>query len=102
MARAAHRAREAAAGGTARIGTTGRGIGPAYEDKFGRRAVRVCDLADTAYLTERVHALLAYHNVLLRGLGAAEVKSMSYSFRWRGVPTSGEHNHEREVVTYCL
>src|SRR6056297_652977 len=40
------RAREAAAGRGGRIGTTGRGIGPAYEDKVGRRAVRVCDLAD--------------------------------------------------------
>ncbi|MCH8997936.1 MAG: adenylosuccinate synthase [Proteobacteria bacterium] len=70
---AVDRAREAAAGGTARIGTTGRGIGPAYEDKVGRRAVRVCDLADEAYLSERLDALLAYHNVLLRGLGAEEV-----------------------------
>ncbi len=67
------RAREAAATGKARIGTTGRGIGPAYEDKVGRRAVRVCDLADPAYLAERLDALLAYHNVLLRGLGAEEV-----------------------------
>ena len=70
---AVDRAREAAAGGKARIGTTGRGIGPAYEDKYGRRAVRVCDLADEAYLAERVDALLAHHNVLLRGLGAEEV-----------------------------
>ena len=70
---AVDRAREAAAGGTARIGTTGRGIGPAYEDKVGRRAVRLCDLADEAYLTERLDALLAHHNLLLRGLGAEEV-----------------------------
>ncbi len=66
------RAREAAAGGTARIGTTGRGIGPAYEDKVGRRAVRLCDLADEAHLVERLDALLAHHNLLLRGLGAEE------------------------------
>ena len=70
---AVDRAREAAAGGTARIGTTGRGIGPAYEDKVGRRAVRLCDLADEAYLSERLDALLAHHNLLLRGLGAEEV-----------------------------
>ncbi len=66
------RAREAGAGGTARIGTTGRGIGPAYEDKVGRRAVRLCDLADEAHLVERLDALLAHHNLLLRGLGAEE------------------------------
>jgi adenylosuccinate synthase len=70
---AVDRAREAAAGGTARIGTTGRGIGPAYEDKVGRRAVRLCDLTDEAYLSERLDALLAHHNLLLRGLGAEEV-----------------------------
>ena len=69
---AVDRAREAAAGGTARIGTTGRGIGPAYEDKVGRRAVRLCDLADEAHLVERLDALLAHHNLLLRGLGAEE------------------------------
>ncbi len=69
---AVDRARETA-GGTNRLGTTGRGIGPAYEDKVGRRAVRVCDLADEDILTARVHALLGHHNVLLRGLGAPEV-----------------------------
>ena len=79
------RAREAAAGGNARIGTTGRGIGPAYEDKVGRRAVRVCDLADEAYLTERLDALLAYHNVLLRGLGAEEVSRDEVLARLREV-----------------
>jgi len=62
------RAREAARGAD-RIGTTGRGIGPAYEDKVGRRAVRVCDLADPALLARRVDALLVHHNALLRGLG---------------------------------
>ncbi len=66
------RAREAA-GGASRLGTTGRGIGPAYEDKVGRRAVRLCDLADAAYLASRVDALLTHHNMLLRGLGAPEV-----------------------------
>jgi len=66
-------AREAAAGRGGRIGTTGRGIGPAYEDKVGRRAVRVCDLADESLLRERVDALLQHHNALLRGLGEEPV-----------------------------
>ena len=54
------------------IGTTGRGIGPAYEDKVGRRAVRMCDLADPAALEDRVDELLLHHNALLRGLDAPE------------------------------
>jgi len=59
--------------GDKKIGTTGRGIGPAYEDKVGRRAVRVCDLADPRTLEDRVDDLLLHHNALLRGLGAQEV-----------------------------
>ena len=62
-------ARETARG-QAKLGTTGRGIGPAYEDKVGRRAIRLCDLADAAFLEERLEALLAHHNALLGGLGA--------------------------------
>jgi adenylosuccinate synthase len=58
--------------GERKIGTTGRGIGPAYEDKVGRRAVRVCDLADPAALEDRVDDLLLTHNALLRGLDAPE------------------------------
>ncbi|MEQ8640191.1 MAG: adenylosuccinate synthase [Alphaproteobacteria bacterium] len=54
------------------IGTTGRGIGPAYEDKVGRRAIRVCDLADDDVLARRVSALLDHHNAFLRGVGAPE------------------------------
>ena len=68
---ALERAREERRGDKA-IGTTGRGIGPAYEDKVGRRAVRVCDLADPAALEDRVDELLLHHNALLRGLGAPE------------------------------
>jgi adenylosuccinate synthase len=67
------RAREEARGAN-KIGTTGRGIGPAYEDKVGRRAIRVCDLADPASLPEKLDQLLLHHNALLRGLGAAEVQ----------------------------
>ncbi len=68
------RAREEARG-VNRIGTTGRGIGPAYEDKVGRRAIRVCDLADPEALAEKLDLLLLHHNALLRGLGAAEVEA---------------------------
>ncbi len=66
------RAREAARG-AGKLGTTGRGIGPAYEDKVGRRAVRVCDLGDADLLAARVDALLLHGNALLRGLGQPEV-----------------------------
>jgi adenylosuccinate synthase len=62
------RAREGSVG-VAKIGTTGRGIGPAYEDKVGRRAIRVADLADAATLELRVDRLLAHHDALRRGLG---------------------------------
>ncbi len=65
------RAREEASG-SAKIGTTGRGIGPAYEDKVARRAIRVCDLADPAVLEQKIERLLAHHNALLRGLGLPE------------------------------
>jgi len=57
----------------AKIGTTGRGIGPAYEDKVGRRAIRVADLADPATLETRVDRLLVHHDALRRGLGLPEV-----------------------------
>ena len=69
-------AREAAReqGGAEKIGTTGRGIGPAYEDKVARRAIRLCDLADEATIAFKVERLLAHHNALLRGLGLPEVK----------------------------
>jgi adenylosuccinate synthase len=70
------RAREDARG-SGRLGTTGRGIGPAYEDKVARRAIRVCDLAEPDQLPERVDQLLLHHNALLRGLGAAEIDAAS-------------------------
>ncbi|MCZ4350951.1 adenylosuccinate synthase [Roseovarius aestuarii] len=63
------RAREEAASKGTKIGTTGRGIGPAYEDKVGRRAVRVADLADVATLEARVDRALQHHDPLRRGLG---------------------------------
>ena len=66
------RAREVARG-NAKIGTTGRGIGPAYEDKVGRRAIRVCDLTDREILEEKLKHLLFHHNAILRGLDEAEI-----------------------------
>ena len=66
------RAREAQVG-VAKIGTTGRGIGPAYEDKVGRRAIRVADLGDEATLVARVDRLIGHHDALRRGLGVAPV-----------------------------
>jgi adenylosuccinate synthase len=56
-----------------KIGTTKRGIGPAYEDKVGRRAIRVVDLADEEILRAKIERLLAHHNALRRGLGIDEV-----------------------------
>ncbi|MGR3824825.1 MAG: adenylosuccinate synthase [Salipiger marinus] len=67
------RAREEAASKGAKIGTTGRGIGPAYEDKVGRRSVRVADLADDATLVARVDRALLHHDALRRGLGLEPV-----------------------------
>ena len=63
------RAREAARGDR-RIGTTGRGIGPAYEDKVARRAVRACDLSEPETLADKLDEVLLHHNTLLSGLGA--------------------------------
>jgi adenylosuccinate synthase len=56
-----------------RIGTTKRGIGPAYEDKVGRRAIRFMDLADLPALASKIERLLAHHNALRRGLGLKEL-----------------------------
>ena len=64
------RAREVARGDR-KIGTTGRGIGPAYEDKVARRAIRVCDLAEPETLSAKLDELLLHYNVLLQGLGVA-------------------------------
>ncbi|MDP7342966.1 MAG: adenylosuccinate synthetase, partial [Alphaproteobacteria bacterium] len=64
-------AREAARGGQT-IGTTGRGIGPAYEDKVGRRAIRMCDLSSLAALDARLDELLLHHNALRRGFGIGD------------------------------
>ena len=70
------KAREAARGED-KIGTTGRGIGPAYEDKVGRRAIRLCDLAEPETLSAKLDELLLHHNALLRGLGAPEFEKQA-------------------------
>ncbi len=54
--------------GPNKIGTTGRGIGPAYEDKVGRRAIRFGDLKNQKFLEEKVRNILDYHNIILSGL----------------------------------
>ncbi|MGE4373700.1 MAG: adenylosuccinate synthase [Xanthobacter sp.] len=66
--------RESGSAGT-RIGTTKRGIGPAYEDKVGRRAIRLVDLVDAEALPAKVERLLSHHNLLRLGLGMEEVKA---------------------------
>ena len=64
--------RETSASAGLKIGTTKRGIGPAYEDKVGRRAIRVIDLANPSLLESKIERLLAHHNALRRGLGIEE------------------------------
>ncbi|MDR3493275.1 MAG: adenylosuccinate synthase [Ancalomicrobiaceae bacterium] len=64
--------RESSSPGT-KIGTTGRGIGPAYEDKVGRRAIRVMDLKTLDNLRPKIERLLSHHNALRRGYGQPEV-----------------------------
>lgn len=61
---------EAARNKDDKIGTTGRGIGPTYEDKVARRGIRVCDLKYPEILREKLHSLMVHHNALLKGVGA--------------------------------
>jgi adenylosuccinate synthase len=65
--------RESAATGGTKIGTTMRGIGPAYEDKAGRRSIRIMDLAEPDTLDAKIERLLSHHNPLRRGLGLPEI-----------------------------
>ena len=69
----------------AKIGTTGRGIGPAYEDKVGRRVIRVADLADDATLELRVDRALVHHNALRAGLGLARIDKADLLARLKGI-----------------
>ncbi len=73
--RAKERAMSESSEGVGKIGTTGRGIGPAYEDKIARRAIRMCDLADPDLLARKVDDLLFHHNALRRGLGEKEIEA---------------------------
>ncbi len=66
-----------AALGPHKIGTTGRGIGPAYEDKIARRALRLCDLRYPDTLADKLNRLLTHHNALLRGYGQPEITADS-------------------------
>lgn len=66
--------RESANTAGTKIGTTGRGIGPAYEDKVGRRAIRMTDLVDLTALMPKIERLLTHHNALRRGLRLAEIE----------------------------
>ena len=68
--------RESGAAGT-KIGTTKRGIGPAYEDKVGRRAIRLMDLAEPDALMDKVERLLAHHNALRRGMDLPEFSAQA-------------------------
>ncbi len=58
-----------------KIGTTKRGIGPAYEDKVGRRAIRLIDLSEPDTLMVKIERLLGHHNALRRGMGLVEIEA---------------------------
>ncbi|MGI9450632.1 MAG: adenylosuccinate synthetase, partial [Geminicoccaceae bacterium] len=73
--RAKERTKSQSQSGVGKIGTTGRGIGPAYEDKIARRSIRICDLADPELLARKIDDLLFHHNALRRGLGEDEVEA---------------------------
>ncbi|MBY0362906.1 MAG: adenylosuccinate synthase [Phreatobacter sp.] len=76
--------RESGNAGT-KIGTTGRGIGPAYEDKVGRRAIRMTDLTDLGSLMPKIERLLAHHNALRRGLALPEIVAQAIYDELAGV-----------------
>ncbi len=77
--------REDASPAGTKIGTTKRGIGPAYEDKVGRRAIRVMDLANMSTLPAKIDRLLTHHNAILRGLGCDEISAETIYKELEGV-----------------
>ncbi|MGO9672740.1 MAG: adenylosuccinate synthase, partial [Methylocella sp.] len=77
--------RESASTEGLKIGTTKRGIGPAYEDKVGRRAIRLADLAEPESLDEKIGRLLAHHDPLRRGLGLQPVAAAAVRAELEGV-----------------
>ncbi|MGE0845340.1 MAG: adenylosuccinate synthase [Flavobacteriaceae bacterium] len=76
------------AAGAGQIGTTKRGIGPAYEDKVGRRAIRVMDLQNTDTLKGKIDRILTHHNALRRGLGQPEIAASTLYDELCGVAPS--------------
>ena len=77
--------RESGAAAGTKIGTTKRGIGPAYEDKVGRRAIRVMDLAEPDALDAKIVRLLSHHNALRRGLGLPDVDGAELKAKLVGI-----------------
>lgn len=70
------KAREALRG-SGKIGTTGRGIGPAYEDKIARRAIRIADLSDTDVLKKKIEQIVTWHNIFLKASGDEGITASS-------------------------
>ena len=81
-----------------RVGSTRRGIGPAYEDKVGRRAIRLMDLADLQMLNGKIDRLLTHHNALRRGLDLEEITPEVDLRRPRGGRAQGAALHGLGVV----
>ena len=78
-----------------KIGTTGRGIGPAYEDKVARRALRMADIIDADAMAGKIHSLVAHHNIFLKGAGeppmdADEIIAGVMALREKIIPYLGE------------
>jgi adenylosuccinate synthase len=73
------------ASGAGKIGTTRRGIGPAYEDKVGRRAIRVCDLAHLGELGPQLDRLCAHHDALRAGFGEPKIDRSGLEDELRGI-----------------
>ena len=93
--------REAAAG-EGKIGTTGRGIGPAYEDKVGRRAIRVQDLKNLNTLGPKVDRILVHHNALRRGLGQPQIDKAAVIAELTEIaPAILPRSEERRVGKEC-
>ena len=98
--------------GKNKIGTTGRGIGPTYEDKIGRRAIRVGDLRNEEHLKKKIKVLLDHHNVILRGLNSklikvkdvlteiSKVKQELLSFSQRVNPIMSNARNKRKKVLF--
>ena len=63
--------------GSGKIGTTGRGIGPAYEDKIARRAIRIADLSDTDVLKKKIEQIVTWHNIFLKASGDEGITASS-------------------------